>query len=304
MTTDLKVTQTQKKQISWMLKMYVARFSSVKKASETISDCSEATIVCMISETEFCWEKISDAMWRNVMKQIDDTANYARLVETQNFQTLLLYFSIAREEGASFSIVGNAGWGKSFTAKWYAQANRKNHVYYLECAEYWTKSVFLRKLLNQMGKNGNGMGNPEMMDTIIREIRRQHQPLIILDEIDKLPDPVLKFYITLYNDLNKSCGFVWLSTDAIEKRIMKGQQLNTIGYKEIFSRIGASFINLNMPSVDEIREICESNDITDPEELSAVVNEVRQIGGDLRRVDRNILKRRVKKGRKQLKSAA
>lgn len=296
------MTITEKREVQYKLRVYVDSYSSQKKACETIRDCSEATIIAMLCEKEFGWDKISDSMWRNVASQIGGTVDFSSLVETLNWQTLALYFQLAKEQGATFAITGNAGWGKSFTAKWFTAVNRKRNVYYLECAEYWNKKMFLCKLLLQMGKKANGMQTGELMETLVREIGRQDQPLIILDEIDKLPDPVLKFFITLYNELNKHCGFVWLSTDAIEKRLLRGVERNTVGYNELFSRIGATFISLNKPSVDEVRAICLANGITDEQNINKVCNEVKDLRGDLRRVDRNILKEKFKKVRKPSKS--
>lgn len=288
----------EKRDISLRLRIYIQSFSSQKKASETITGCSEAYIIAMQSDDETQWKHISDGMWRTVGTQVGGAVDFSRLVETSNWRAIVMYFNLAKEKGASFAIVGSAGWGKSYVSKWFAAVNRKNNVYYLECAEYWNKKLFLSRLLVQMGKNGNGMSVADMMDTLVREIRRQHQPLIILDEIDKLPDPVLKFFITLYNELNKLCGFVWLSTNAIEKRVLRNIDRNTVGYSEIFSRIGATFIQLLKPSIDEIGELCEANGITDNEEKAKVCNEVSQVNGDLRRVDRNILKSHLKKFRK------
>lgn len=297
------MNRTLKREIAWKLKLYVASFSSQKKACMSLNDVSEGTIISMLTEKEFGWDDISDAMWRNVSNQVGGVLDCSHLVETLNFQTLTLYFDLAKQQGASFAIVGRAGWGKSYTAKWYNAVHRKDHVYLIECAEYMNKKIFLNRLLLQIGKNGAGMGIGELMETILRELRRANKPLIILDEIDKLPDPVLKFFITLYNELNGICGFVWTSTDAIEKRIIKGIAKNAIGYHELFSRIGASFVNLSMPSIDEIGEICKSNGIEDKEKIAEIANEVRQIGGDLRRIDRNILKDKVRRIRKPQKAA-
>lgn len=298
-----EMSNTEKREIQYKLKVYVSSYSSQKKACESITGCSEATVIGMLAENEVGWEKISDAMWRTVASQVGGVVDFNKLVETLNFNTLILYFATARDLGATFAIIGNAGWGKSYTAKWYAAINRKNSVYYLECAEYWNKRMFLRKLLLQMGRNCYGMQIGEMMESLVREIRKQDHPLIIMDEIDKLPDPVLKFFITLYNELNKSCGFVWLSTNAIEKRVVRGIDKNTVGYQELFSRIGASFIGLNIPSRDEVAEICQANGIEDAERIAIICNEVRDLKGDLRRVDRNILKDRLKRNRKTLKPA-
>lgn len=297
------MTITEKRETKYKLSIYIAGFSSQKKAAESLEGVSEATIIGMLNESDG-WNRISDAMWRNVASQVGGIVEFNKLVETQNFQTLTLYFEIAKEEGASFAIVGGAGWGKSYAAKWFSAVRRKDNVYYLECAEYWNKKMFLQKLMAQMGKSCYGMGTGELMENIVREMRRQKNPLIIIDEVDKLPDPVLKFFITLYNELNKTCGFIWLSTDAIKKRITKGIDKGTVGYQELYSRIGASFVALNIPTSDEVKEICVANSIKDQQTISIISNEVKELKGDLRRVDRNLLKNKVKSFRNTRKTAA
>ena len=77
--------------------------------------------------------------------------------------------------------------------------------------------------------------------------------------------------------------------------MIKGIEKRIIGYPELFSRIGATFINLKEPKQDEIAEICETNGIKDKETIAKICNEVKDLRGDLRRVERNILKDREKK---------
>ena len=301
-----KLSETEKKEIQFKLRIYVANFSSQKKAAHSLSDCSEATLICMLSNNDTCWDKISDAMWLNVDNQVGRNVDYNKLVETQNFNIINAYLDTARQEGCTFAITGAGGFGKSYTAKWYHSVNRTKNVLYLECPENISKRIFLHKLLSQLGMNGMGMGNYELMEVLVKEIRRRskkdERPLIILDEVDKLPDTVLKYFITFYNELNKICGFVWLSTDTIEKRLEKGKARGTIGYQELFSRIGGRFIHLKQPTVDEITEICIANGITSKERIAYICNDVNELKGDLRRVDRSILQDKVK--RNKLKRAA
>jgi hypothetical protein len=297
------MTQQQKLEIQYKLRIYVSTFTSQKKASQSIEGVSESYIICMLNPTKECWDSISDAMWRNVAAQVGGVVDFNTLVETQNFQTLTLYYELAKQEGAAFAIVGNAGWGKSYTAKWYSAANRINNVFYLECAEFMDRKTFLKRLLMQMGESYYGFGLAEMMEAVVRKMRKMDKPLIIMDEIDKLPDQVFKFFITFYNELNKKCGFIWQSTNAIEKRMTRGLNKNVTGYQELYSRIGATFLNLNMPSREEVAEICQANNITNPEAIATIWNQVKEVGGDLRRVDRNILKTKVKNMRNKLKTA-
>ena len=287
------IAQTTKQKIMTALKKYVVTFKSQKKAAESFENVSEATIISILSGQ---WASISDSMWTNVANQIGLNKRQFNVVETNDYKTLTLYYDVAKEEGATFSIIGRAGCGKTFTGKHYTEVNRKNNVYYLECANYWNKKQFLQKLLSAIGKDEVWMNIGDMMETIVRELRRQHKPLIILDEIDKLTDPVLTFFITLYNELNSVCGFVWTSTNNIEKRIASGLRKNALGYQELFSRIGSRFIELQGVTSEEIKAICQANGIEKEEDIHRIINES---AGDLRRVERNFLKDRAKEIRSQ-----
>jgi Cdc6-like AAA superfamily ATPase len=297
----MTMTTEQKKEIQSALKNYVDSFPSQRKAVETLSNCSEATIIAILTNK---WESVGEKMWLSIGKQLGVGKRRMKLVETLCFQTLILYYSIAKEEGATFAMVGGGGFGKSVAGEWYSANNRDKNVFYLECAEFWNKKYFLQKLLQAMSINPFGLNVPEMMETIVREMRRRNQPLVILDEIDKLQEPVLKFFITFYNQLNGLCGFVWTSTDAIEKKITKGINKRAVGYQELFSRIGASFIQLPPVTKEEVLAICQANGINDREVINTIANEVHQLGGDLRRIERNFLKNEVRALRdKQLKAA-
>lgn len=293
------ITEGQKTDIQFLLKNYVNTFPSQRKASESLDNCSEATVIAMLNQSK--WHDVSESMWLNVGKQLGAFKRKSQLVETMDFQTLILYYSLAKEEGATFAIVGGAGFGKTYAGKFYSEANRKRNVYYLECAMYWNKKLFLSNLLQAIGKNANGLSIPEMMETIVRELSRQHQPLIILDEIDKLSDNVLAFFITLYNELNGLCGFVMQSTNHMQKRMLRGLRQNKTGFQEVFSRIGSRFIELKGTTPDEVRELCVENGVNQEEDIRAIINEYQ---GDLRRVERNILKHSAKTLFSKLKKAA
>lgn len=290
------ITDIHRNEVKTLLSLYVKSFPSQKAAAESLNDVSEGTIIQILADN---WRQISDKMWRNIAKQLGVGQRKMKLVETLDFQTLFLVFDTAKQEGATFAITGGAGFGKTSVARAYVHLNRPNNAFYIECREYWNKKTFLSKVLQSMGRSDAGMNSVEMMESIVREMRRMHQPILILDEVDKLPDPVLKFFITLYNELNTMCGFVWLSTNNIEKRMRKGLATNRNGYQELWSRIGSRFVHLNGASNTEISTICHENGIKNPEEVNKIINEC---NGDLRRVERNFLKSKLQQNRK-LKAA-
>lgn len=282
----------QKSEIQKLLVDFCDTMGSQSAASKRLEDVSEATVSQMLKGN---WQNISDAMWRNVGKQVGWTHRKAQqFVETLNAQTLLLYFETAKEEGETFAITASAGSGKTFVGQHYAKVMRGKNVYHLECAEYLNRRYFLIELMKIMGLSAAGMNIYEMMEEIISTLRTQDHPLIILDEVDKLKPEVLLFFITLYNKLHGLCGFVWTSTSAIVSKVERGVRANKIGYNEIFSRIGRRFITLPGLNKKETEAICANYDITNPEEVSAIWNESE---GDIRRVDRNYVKNKMKSRR-------
>lgn len=286
------ITEIQKKEIVIALQNYVDGFTSQSKAAASLKDVSEATCIQMIANR---WKDISEQMWINVGKQVGWNIKQVHIVETQDVRTLVEFFEIAREEGANFGITGNAGTGKTFTSAWYAHLNRKNAVYHIACSEYWNKKMFLGEILNKMGITNTGYNVGEMMNAIVTNLRKQYQPLLIIDEIDKVSDNVLYFYITLYNELKGLCGIVMLGTDYLSKRIDRGVARNTKGFKEIYSRLGSKFITLDSTDKKEVAEICKAHGITDQLDITEIFNIYK---GDLRTIDRQILKKRIIERRK------
>jgi hypothetical protein len=108
-------------------------------------------------------------------------------------------------------------------------------------------------------------------------------PIIIMDEADKLSDQVMYFFITLYNQLEDHCAIVMVATDYLEKKIRKGLRLNKKGYKEIFSRIGRKFIMLKGVCINDITEVCMANGVTVKSDIKSVIEDC---DNDLRRVKR------------------
>ncbi len=273
------ITDTQKTQITERLKDYVERIGSQNKAANALK-ISTATVSQILNCN---WDLIADEMWRSIASQTGYSSIEWSAVETRDYKMLMKLLGDARDNSNVFAVVGEAGTGKSFTVKGFTEANKR--VYTLQCAEFWNRKVFLQELLTAMGRDYSGFNVAEMMYEVVRGLKIQDRPLIILDEADKLTDQVLYFFITLYNQLEDHCGIVMLATDHLAKRIRRGLKLNRKGYKEIYSRIARRFIELHGASTSDITAICMANGITDKDEIKKVIEDAE---GDLRRVRRRI----------------
>jgi len=285
------MTDHQKKEIQMLLKTFVEQYPSQAKAVNALRNVSEATII-NIRKGE--WESISDDMWRNVGKQVGyNHKGRWQMVDTVDFKTLVKYFNDAKEFGNVFAITAPSGSGKSFAAEWYE--GKKENVYVISCAEYFNRKVFLEQILMKMGKGHSGLNVPEMMELIVDTLMKKENPLIIMDEFDKVPDAVLYFFITFYNRLEGNAGMVMMATEFLSKRIMRGRKMNKKGYAEIFSRIGRRFISLRGTSPEEVTEICKANGVSEREAIHYIYNECE---GDLRRVKRGVHKSKLKQAKK------
>lgn len=271
---------TEKQNISNHVRQYVDRFGSQNKAANSLKGISPATISQMLNNN---WDLISDEMWRNVAAQTNYRVSDWVEVETRDYRLLNNLLRDAQDNANVFAITGESGTGKTLTIRRYAELNKQ--AYSLQCAEYWNRKMFLSELLAAIGRDSSGMNVAEMMHEVVRVLKVQQRPLIILDEADKLTDQVLYFFITLYNQLEGHCGIVMCATDHLAKRIRRGLKLNKKGYKEIYSRIARRFIELQGPGSSDIAQICSANGIDDRKLIKEVFEDAE---GDLRRVRRKI----------------
>lgn len=270
----------EKKQITAALDAYCKQVGSQNKAANTMRGVSSATISQILNGN---WDLITDEMWRNVAAQIDYDPRSWVVVETRQYKRLCGILADAQNNSLVFGVTGDAGCGKSATVKAYAASN--SHVIRLSCSEYWNRKKFLCELARAAGLDYTGATIAEIMDDIIRHVKRLKTPLIVLDEADKLSDQVLYFFITLYNELEDRCGLILCATDYLEKRIKHGVNLNKKGYKEINSRLGRKFIPLQIVNADDVAAICVANGISDARTIAEIVEDCEN---DLRRVKRKI----------------
>jgi len=283
--------ESQKKEIQMLLKSFIEQHPSQAKAVAALKHVSESTI---INIRKGDWESISDDMWRNVGKQVGlSEKGKWQIVMTHGTKTLISFFEDAKEFSNTFAITANPGSGKSFVSEWFE--SKRENVYVVSCSEYFNRKVFLQSILQKMGKVNTGLNVPEMMDLIVETSMKKENPLLILDEFDKVSDSILYFFITLYNRLEGNMGIVMMATDYLAKRINAGKRKNKKGYAEIFSRIGRRFIIIPEATEKEVFEIAKANGVDDVPALHSIYNECE---GDLRRVKRAIHKSRMKSMKK------
>ena len=273
------MTEAEKKQIAERLSEYCKRTGGQNKAARTLDGVSSATVSKVLSGK---WETIGDEMWRSIAAKIGGDSGEWHIVTTGAFQRMQFIMQNAKDGSQTMGVTGFAGGGKSEAIKYFA-ASHKN-VFHLMCSEYWNRPTFIQQLMRTMGLRYGGT-QADQMEDIVEELKRADHPLIILDEADKLRDQVLYFFITLYNQLEGSCGIILCATDYLRKRIERGVRINKKGYEEIYSRLGRKFIQLQVINEEDIMSVCLGNGVTDKRVIESIIKEA---DSDLRRVKRAI----------------
>lgn len=278
-----KLSNNEKNLIRERLAGYVAKFPSQNKAASSLNGTSAGTISSILNGK---WENISDDMFRSIASQIGSTATGWQIVETGAFQEINFALGDAQEHKNVTWVVGEAGCGKTATSRTYAMEHRE--VFYILCSEDMKKGDFVREIARCVGIKTDGHNIREIWGLILDNVVQMDAPLLIFDEADKLTEPVFHYFISLYNKLEDKAGVVFLSTDYICKRITRGLHFQKPGYKELFSRIGRKFFEVEPTTVHDVHAICRANGITDPVLIDKVVMEAAEYEFDLRRVKKTI----------------
>lgn len=231
------------------------------------------------------WEMIGEKMWKKMGDACGYSNNEWQFVETKVFKALNTLLQDAKENANVYAVIADAGAGKTVATKLFSRENK--NVYRIECAEYWNKKAFMVELLQAMGRSTEGLTIYELMKDIEDTILKANEPLIILDEADKLRDEVFYFFITIYNKIYGKCGLFLCSTNYFEKRIKRGLQLNKKGYQEIYSRFGRRFVFMPKIGTYDITIVAKANGVEDNKDIESIVKDA---DADLRRVERLVHK--------------
>lgn len=293
----MELTNNDKQLIANRLRLYVAKFASQNKAVASMKGTSAGTVSNILNGK---WDNISEDMWRKVSDQVglvNGSEKDWQVVETHAFHEI----TIALKDAQTFKnvtwVVGEAGCGKTTTAKIFGEENRE--VYYILCSEDLHKGDFVREIAHKMGIRTDGFTVRELWITIQNELIKMDAPLLVFDEADKLIESVFQYFISLYNKIEDKCGVVFLSTDYIKTRIDRGLRCKKRGYKEFYSRIGRKYFELDDTTPHDVYAICVANGLTDEKDINEVIAESNSCEFDLRRVKKSIHRiKRIKAIRK------
>lgn len=280
-----ELSNKEKDVIRERLRAYVAKYPSQNKAVGSLKNVSVGTVSNIVNGK---YENISDEMFRNIAAQVGGRVQETgwQIVETSAYQEIRYALDDAQRWRNVTWIIGEAGCGKTTTARLYTEENRE--VFYILCSEDMKKGDFVREIAHKVGIKTDGHNIREIWSLILDDVIQMEAPLLIFDEADKLTEPVFHYFISLYNKLEDKSGIVFLSTDYIKKRISLGLRHQKPGYKEFFSRMGRKYFELEETSPADVYSICVANGVQDKKKIEEVIRDAEPCDFDLRRVKKAI----------------
>jgi hypothetical protein len=101
-------------------------------------------------------------------------------------------------------------------------------------------------------------------------------PILVIDEADKLKPSAFRKLIPLYNQTEYKMGCLLAGTENLKKEIARGVRSNTKGFDEIDSRLGRTYIDLPGATEQEVADICTANGL-DEYQAETIWNEVEKV---------------------------
>lgn len=276
-TTDKKtLTTTEKDTIKAALKIHVDKDGTNNTAK--LLKVSSAII------SQICggkYETISDKMFLKIAKQIGCTlkGRVWNVVSTTVQIELEKYLTDAKEDAAVHAICAKQGSGKTETLKKFEAENE--NVFIIRCGDYHNRKTFLEDILHCMAKSSEGLTVNDMVKAVVKNIKEMQDPIIILDEVDKLSNQGLYFFITFFNLLEDVCALILIATKYFFEKMKIGVEKNKKGYREIESRYGGRIIELSENTNEDYARIMRANDVNDEEEIQKIADDC---NGDIRRI--------------------
>lgn len=269
-----------KKEIQEKLIKYVENTGSQNQAAATLEGVSSATVSQILNNN---WELIADVMWKTVGMQIGWTQKKWQIAETNDLKLLNVILNDSKDNANVYGIVGAEGTGKSEAFKLLKSEN--SNVFHIKGNQWFTSRFIFEELHRMMGKETGRETLPHLARNTIKLLEKLPSAIIIFDEADKLPDKVLSFFITLYNELEDKVGIIIAATPHLKKKIENGCAVDKLGYRELHSRLGKNFIELGGLKSTDVINIAAVNGVHDKKTQRDIV---KTCNGDIRRIKKYI----------------
>ena len=256
--------QQEKIQVRDALVRYLQQFPSAAIAAQSLQGI-DADALSKVEKNE--WETVTDECWQALAKQVGFYCGDWQAADTSTYMLLRILFADAKHYAMIYGICMSDGLGKTFAAKSYMRGNPG--TIYIAAHESYNRKTFMGDMLRSFDADANGTV-PAMMQQLSNKICMADEPLLIIDDAQKLKDRVFHFLLSMVDCLKHLCGIVIMGNDKLRTRVAKGVDENKEEYKSVFNNIGRRFITLSQPGPDDVALICKANSVEDPQSIAYI----------------------------------
>lgn len=255
------MTKLQKQTIVQLINREKNRLGSYARVSTKVG-VSTGTVSQMVNNN---WELIKDEMWIMVGNALGYSASDWQIADTIGYRKVANVCRDAQNHCLFMIISDKAGIGKSASLRTYSTENGST-VFYIVARE-WAKRDFLLELCSllgiSVGKNYVKIDKLGMMVVEFFKKRSALRPQLIIDEADKLKDAALRWFIHLFNECEDEMSVILAGTPHLEQRIKRGVRLKKLGFDELESRFGRTYLSMIGATQECVARICTVNGLTD-----------------------------------------
>lgn len=256
------MTNIQKNEIIQLIENEKIRLGSYAKVA-TKCEASTATISQMINRNH---DLITNEMWSKVGFALGFDDSEWQIAETMGYKKVANICTDAKNEAFFMILSCPAGIGKTAPLKTYYELNSDQEVFYIKCRE-WAKREFLVELCKSLGIDSTKhYVHVDKLGSKVSEFfnqRKGKKPLLIVDDAGKLRDSAIRWFIHLFDENEDNMGCLMAGTEYLEKRIKDGVRLKKLGFDEIESRFGRTYLSLIGTTQKDAQLICSTNGIHD-----------------------------------------
>ena len=230
------------------------------------------------------WDLISSDKWIEVAKQLGATTSTIWQIspQTRDYKHLMLLLDRVRESCSFQIICERAGGCKTTGLKAYANQHQNNSstpVYYMSARE-WGSKRFMQELATTIGCRWFHKDTADAILTKVInhiELEVNQKPMFILDECDKLKPGGIRNLIYLFNAFEDRISVVISGAEALRKNMARGVAYSALGYDELESRFGRSYMPMIGNNKKDVTAVCTANSVYDPEVVQEIWENVPKI---------------------------
>ena len=262
------MTNLQKNEIIQLIEIEKQKLGSYA-AVATKCSVSKSTISNILTLKH---DNIKSEMWLSIGYTLGYNSTEWQSAETFDFKKIHSLCNDVKNEHLFRILSAKAGMGKSTALEYYAdvknenrnKTQEENNIFYIRCRE-WSGRKFLTELCISLGIDPENSKTDELGEKVSKffQNRTAYNPILIVDEADKLKDSAIRWFIHFENENKNITGCLLAGTEYLEKRIRDGVRLKKQGYDEIESRFRRTYVKLIGSREADVKSICEANRVFD-----------------------------------------